>query len=47
LIRRSQHQVSNEKLAVRNMMLEPGTLKVTRAGRELLAQPIGMKLLAI
>lgn len=47
LIRRSRHQVSNEKLTVGNMTLDPETVRVTRGGKELHVTPTGMKLLAI
>jgi DNA-binding response OmpR family regulator len=47
LIRRCRRQVPGEKLTVGNMTLDPGTLRLTREGRELVVQPTGMKLLAI
>jgi DNA-binding response OmpR family regulator len=47
LIRRDRHQVSNEKLTIGDMTLDPETLRVTRGGRELQVTPTGVKLLAI
>lgn len=47
LIRRSRRQVPGDKLTVGSMTLDPGTLRLTREGRELVVQPTGMKLLAI
>jgi DNA-binding response OmpR family regulator len=47
LIRRSRRQIPDERLTVGSMTLDPGTLRLTREGRELVVQPTGMKLLAI
>ena len=47
LIRRDRRQVSAEVLTVGDMTLDTATLRLTRAGQELAASPIGLKLLAI
>jgi DNA-binding response OmpR family regulator len=47
LIRRNRRQVSNEKLAVGNMTLDPEAIRVTRDGKELRVTPTGIKILAI
>jgi DNA-binding response OmpR family regulator len=47
LIRRDRRQVSSEVLQVGDLILDTSTLRVTRAGRDLLLSPIGLKLLAI
>jgi DNA-binding response OmpR family regulator len=47
LIRRNRRQVSNEKLTVGNMTLDPEAIRVTRDGKELRVTPTGIKILAI
>jgi DNA-binding response OmpR family regulator len=47
LIRRDRRQVSTEVLTVGDMTLDTATLRLTRAGEELVVSPIGLKLLAI
>jgi DNA-binding response OmpR family regulator len=47
LIRRNRHRVSNEKLSVGTMTLDPEAQRVTRDGKELQVTPTGIKLLAI
>ena len=45
LIRRDRRQVSSEVLRVGDLVLDTATLRLTRAGQELLISPIGLKLL--
>ncbi|PJK07844.1 DNA-binding response regulator [Lysobacteraceae bacterium NML120232] len=47
LIRRERRQVGSEVLKVADLVLDPASLRVTRAGEELLLSPIGLKLLTI
>ncbi|HEY2624084.1 response regulator transcription factor [Dyella sp. Tek66A03] len=47
LIRRDRQQVSTQVLQVEDLALDTATLRLTRAGRELIVSPIGLKLLAI
>ncbi|PJJ97120.1 DNA-binding response regulator [Lysobacteraceae bacterium NML03-0222] len=47
LIRRERRQVGSEILKVADLVLDPASLRVTRAGEELLLSPIGLKLLTI
>lgn len=47
LIRRARRQVSGDVYTVSDMVLDTGTMQVTRGGRRLSLPPIGMKLLAI
>jgi len=47
LIRRDRHQVSTQILQVADLALDTATLRLTRAGRELVVSPIGLKVLAI
>jgi DNA-binding response OmpR family regulator len=47
LIRRDRHQVSTQVLQVDDLALDTATLRLTRAGRELVVSPIGLKVLAI
>lgn len=47
LIRRARRQVSNEVLRVGDLVLDTGTLRLTRGGQELSVSPIGLKLLTI
>ncbi len=47
LIRRSRHAVSSHVYAVGDMVLDTGTMQLTRGGRLLTVSPIGLKLLAI
>ena len=47
LIRRDRRQVSAEVLKVADLVLDPASLRVTRAGTELQLSPIGLRLLTI
>jgi DNA-binding response OmpR family regulator len=47
LIRRERRQVSQEVLKVDDLVLDTATLRLTRAGKDLLVSPIGLKLLGI
>ena len=47
LIRRDRRQVGAEVLQVADLVLDPSSLRVTRAGQELELSPIGLKLLTI
>lgn len=47
LIRRDRRAVADEVLKVADLVLDTGTMRLTRAGRELTVSPIGLKLLAI
>ena len=47
LIRRDRHQVSTQTLSVGDLTLDTATLRLERAGRELVVSPIGLKVLAI
>jgi len=47
LIRRDRHQVSTQTLTVADLTLDTATLRLQRAGRELVVSPIGLKVLAI
>lgn len=47
LIRRERRQVGSEVLKVGDLVLDPGSLRATRGGTELLLSPIGLKLLTI
>lgn len=47
LIRRSRRQVSHEILQVADLVLDTGTLRLTRDGKVLSVSPIGLKLLTI
>ena len=47
LIRRERRQVGGEVLKVADLMLDPASLRVTRAGAELQLSPIGLRLLTI
>ncbi len=47
LIRRDRRQVSAELLSVGDLVLDTATLRLTRGGQELLASPIGLRLLLI
>ncbi len=47
LIRRDRRGVSGHVYTVGDMVLDTGTMQLTRGGRRLTASPIGMKLLAI
>ncbi len=47
LIRRDRRQVSTEVLRVADLVLDTATLRATRAGRDLLLSPIGIRLLTI
>lgn len=47
LIRRERRQVGAEILKVADLTLDPASLRVSRAGEELLLSPIGLKLLTI
>ena len=47
LIRRDRQQVSTQVLRVEDLALDTATLRLTRAGRELIVSPIGLKVLAI
>lgn len=47
LIRRERRQVGSEILKVADLVLDSASLRVTRAGEELLLSPIGLKLLTI
>ncbi len=47
LIRRDRRQVSQGVLKVGDLVLDSATLRLTRAGKDLLISPIGLKLLTI
>lgn len=47
LIRRSRHQMPGSVYTVSDMVLDTGTMQLTRGGHRLTLPPIGMKLLAI
>jgi DNA-binding response OmpR family regulator len=47
LIRRERRQVGAEVLKVADLVLDPASLRATRAGSELQLSPIGLKLLTI
>lgn len=47
LIRRQKKSVRYEMLEVEDLVLDTGTLQVTRAGREIKLSPIGLKILTI
>jgi DNA-binding response OmpR family regulator len=47
LIRRDRRQVSQGVLKVGDLVLDSATLRLTRAGKDLLVSPIGLKLLTI
>ena len=47
LIRRERRQVGSEVLKVADLVLDPASLRATRAGQELQLSPIGLKLLTI
>ena len=47
LIRRERRQVGGEVLKVADLVLDPASLRVTRAGSELQLSPIGLRLLTI
>ncbi len=47
LIRRDRRQVSTEVLRVADLVLDTATLRATRAGRDLVLSPIGIRLLTI
>ena len=47
LIRRERRQVGSEVLKVADLVLDPASLRVTRAGTELQLSPIGLRLLTI
>ncbi len=47
LIRRKRGQVSPEILSVSDLVLDTGTLRVQRAGKDIKLSPIGLKILAI
>ena len=47
LIRRERRQVGAEVLKVADLVLDPASLRATRAGNELQLSPIGLKLLTI
>jgi len=47
LIRRRRGNVSPETLNVADLVLDTGTLKVTRAGRDIQLSPIGLKILTV
>jgi DNA-binding response OmpR family regulator len=47
LIRRDRQQVSTRTLSVGDLTLDTATLRLERAGRELVVSPIGLKVLAI
>ena len=47
LIRRERRQVGSEVLKVADLVLDPASLRVTRAGMELQLSPIGLRLLTI
>lgn len=47
LIRRDRRQVSTEVLRVAELVLDTATLRATRAGRDLVLSPIGIRLLTI
>ena len=47
LIRRDRRQVGSEVLQVADLMLDPASLRATRAGCELQLSPIALRLLAI
>lgn len=47
LIRRERRQVSAEVLKVDDLVLDVGSLRVTRGGQEILLSPIGLRLLTI
>jgi len=47
LIRRERRQVSAELLSVGDLVLDTASLRLTRAGQELLVSPIGLRLLTI
>jgi DNA-binding response OmpR family regulator len=47
LIRRERRQMGAEVLKIADLMLDPSSLRATRAGKELQLSPIGLKLLTI
>ncbi|HEX7339256.1 MAG TPA: response regulator transcription factor [Rhodanobacteraceae bacterium] len=47
LIRRRRHRVSGHVYKVSDMVLDTGSMQLTRAGRPLSVPPIGLKILAI
>jgi DNA-binding response OmpR family regulator len=47
LIRRERRQVSAEVLKVDDLVLDVGSLRVTRSGQDILLSPIGLRLLTI
>jgi len=47
LIRRERRQVSAELLSVGDLILDTASLRLTRAGQELMVSPIGLRLLTI
>jgi DNA-binding response OmpR family regulator len=47
LIRRDRRQVSAELLSVGDLVLDTASLRLTRAGQELMVSPIGLRLLMI
>lgn len=47
LIRRERRQVSNEVYKVADLVLDTGSLRATRGGRELILSPIALRLLGI
>jgi DNA-binding response OmpR family regulator len=47
LIRRKRGQVSPETLAVGGLVLDTGTLRVHREGKEIRLSPIGLKILTV
>lgn len=47
LVRRARRKVSSDVYTVGDMVLDTGTMQLTRGGRRLVLPPIGMKLLAI
>ncbi len=47
LIRRKRGQVSPETLAVGDLVLDTGTLRVQREGKEIRLSPIGLKILTV
>lgn len=47
LIRRERRQVSTETLKVGDLVFDTGTFRVTRAGKELIVSPLGLRILNI
>jgi DNA-binding response OmpR family regulator len=47
LIRRERRQVSNEVYKVADLVLDTGSLRATRGGRDLILSPIALRLLGI